>query len=224
MALRSMGVDVWVQAMVTDIGPGFVQLGGDRLTCSVVVWAAGVMASELTESLNVPLDRGKRVLVEPDCSIPGHPEVFCVGDMTSFLHTEDKKPLPGVSPVAMQQARHVAQMVVNTLRKEPRSPFRYLDKGSMATIGRSQAVMELGPIKMDGFLAWLAWLFVHVWYLIGYRNRFVVMLTWAWSYFTYQRGARLITGQRVMPSVKALTSAPRPAALPKEAEKPVARA
>jgi len=159
-----------------------------------VLWAAGVRASGLTEALGVPLDNQRRVIVESDCSIPGRPEVFAIGDMARF--EEDGAVLPGVSPVALQQARYVARLIRWELESDgrpPRAPFSYFDKGSMATIGRSRAIAWARGIKMRGFIAWLAWLVVHIWYLIGFRNRLVVLFTWAWSYVAYKRGARLIT-------------------------------
>ena len=195
--LRELGVEVRTGARVTAIDPrGLdVEIAGakERIDASTVVWGAGVRATGLGASLGVPLDRGGRVVVGPDCAIPGHPRVFAIGDMAAF--TEDGKLLPGVSPVAMQQGRYVARIVRRELEGKPRdaSPFRYFDKGTMATIGRSRAVLQLGKLRMSGFFAWVAWLLVHIWYLIGFRNRLVVMFNWAWSYFTYRRGARLIT-------------------------------
>jgi NADH:quinone reductase (non-electrogenic) len=158
-----------------------------------VLWAAGVAAAPLARSLGVPLDRAGRVLVEPDLSIPGHPEAFVIGDLAAFIH-QTGQPLPGLAPVAIQQGRAVADNVWRRLRGEPTRPFHYFDKGSMAAIGRAKAVAVLGRLRLWGFPAWLAWVFVHILYLIGFRNRFLVVFEWAWAYFTYQRGARLITG------------------------------
>jgi len=166
----------------------------ERIHSATVVWAAGVKANGLASALGVPTDRQGRVIVGPDCSIPAHAEVFAIGDMARF--EERGKVLPGVSPVALQQARYVAKIIRWDLESEgqpPRAPFSYFDKGSMATIGRSRAIAEARGIKMHGFIAWLAWLFIHIWYLIGFRNRVAVLLNWTWSYLSYKRGARLIT-------------------------------
>jgi NADH dehydrogenase len=166
--------------------------------------------------LGVPLDKAGRVLVAPDLSLPGHPEVFVIGDMARV--DQDGAPLPGVSPVAMQEARSVARNVVRAGRGEARVPFRYKDKGSMATIGRSRAVAQAGRVHLSGFVAWLMWLTVHIWYLIGFRSRLVVLLTWAWSYFTYRRGARLITARTWEPH----SSSPLPAPPPRKDDRAAA--
>ncbi len=208
--LAELGVEVLTSARVIAIGENGVEversksddlpgLGAgtsrERIAAGTVVWGAGVRANELTECLDVARDRQGRIVVGRDCSIPGHPEVFAIGDMAH--HEEDGKLLPGVSPVAMQQGRYVARLigreVEGAMASEPREPFHYVDKGSMATIGRSRAIAWARGIKMKGFIAWLAWLFVHVFYLIGFRNRVAVLLNWLWSYVSYQRGARLIT-------------------------------
>jgi NADH dehydrogenase len=164
-----------------------------RIKAATVVWGAGVRGADLGAALGVPLDKQGRVIVESDCSIEGHPEVFAIGDLARF--EEKGKVLPGVSPVAMQQGRYVAQLIKWELESDgrpPRDPFWYLDKGSMATIGRSRAITWVRGLHMSGFLAWLGWLFVHIWYLIGFKNRIMVMIDWAWYYFRYRRGARLI--------------------------------
>ena len=198
--LEELGVEIRTGTKVTGIDAAGVHLGSEIIPCSVVLWGAGVRATSLTNTLGVPLDKAGRVLVEPDCAIPGHSDAFAIGD-ASYLEDEKKRPLPGVSPVAMQEARHVARWITRTVRNRnaaaeiPRDPFHYVDKGSMATIGRSRAIAQTGRMHLSGFVAWLAWLFVHIWFLVGFRNRIVVMLTWFWSYVTYQRGARLITGQ-----------------------------
>jgi len=152
-----------------------------------------VAAAPLTRTLGVPLDRAGRVLVEPDLSVPGHPEAFAIGDMVSFIG-DDGRPLPGLAPVAIQQGRAVAANVLRRLGGEPTRPFRYRDRGSMATIGRAAAVAVVGRLRLSGLPAWLAWLFVHIMFLIGFRNRFLVLFEWAWAYMSWQRGARLITG------------------------------
>jgi NADH dehydrogenase len=182
--------------MVTKIDADGVCLGDERISAATVLWGAGVRTQRLTGTLGLPLDRIDRVIVENDCSLKGHPDAFAIGDMAHFKG-EDGKPLPGVSPVAMQQARSVAKNIQRSIRGEERVPFRYLDKGSMATIGRSRAIAEVGRVKLSGFIAWMTWLLIHIWYLIGFRNRFIVMFEWMWSYITFRRGARLITNYRV---------------------------
>ena len=193
MALSRLGVEVRTGSMVTRITPDAVWLGGEQIRSRAVLWAAGVAAAPLARSLGVPLDHAGRVLVEPDLSIPGHPEAFVIGDLAAFIH-QTGQPLPGLAPVAIQQGRAVADNVWRRLRGEPTRPFHYFDKGSMAAIGRAKAVAVMGRLRLWGFPAWLAWVFVHILYLIGFRNRFLVVFEWAWAYFTYQRGARLITG------------------------------
>lgn len=196
--LERLGVEVRVHAPVTKVGAEGVHLGdgeGLLIPSSTVLWAAGVRATPLTRTLGVPLDRMGRVLVEPDLSMPGHPEAFVVGDAAAYVH-QTGKPLPGVSPVAMQEGRFVAQAIGASIRNQPRGIFRYRDKGNLATIGRAAAVADLKRVKLSGFAAWLAWLLVHIFFLVGFKNRLTVMLEWAWSYFSYARGARLITGGR----------------------------
>jgi NADH:quinone reductase (non-electrogenic) len=196
--LRHLGVEVHTSAMVTNIEPSAVFVGETRLPASVILWAAGVAASPLGKKLGVPLDRAGRVLVNPDLTIPGHPEVFVIGDM-AFLKDEHGKAVPGVAPAAMQEGRSAARNIVRDLRRRPRKKFRYLDKGNLATIGRAAGVAEFGKVHISGLIAWLAWLFVHIFFLIGFRNRIIVLIQWAWSYFTYERGARLITGDTHLP-------------------------
>jgi NADH:ubiquinone reductase (H+-translocating) len=196
-SLHEMGVEVLLNARVTTIDDGGVAIGSTRIEASTVLWAAGVRASPLCERVGLPVDRSGRVQVEPDCSVPGQPEVFVIGDAASLTPAGDSQPLPGVSPVAMQQGRFVARMIEASIEKRPRGAFRYVDKGSMATIGRRRAVAEVGKLKLSGFVAWLAWLTVHIFYLIDFRSKVVVLFDWAWSYFTYQRGSRLITGRRL---------------------------
>jgi NADH dehydrogenase len=191
-ALTRIGVEVRTDAMVTRVTPDAVWLGGEQIRARTVLWAAGVAASPLTRSLGVPLDRAGRVPVEADLSIPGHPEAFAIGDMATRLDAHGR-PLPGLAPVAIQQGRAVAANVRRHLAGEPTRPFHYRDKGIMATIGRAAAVAVLGPLHLSGLPAWLVWLFVHITYLIGFRNRFLVLFQWAWAYVSWQRGARLIT-------------------------------
>lgn len=188
--LQELGVEIVVGKRVESIDADGIVVGGERIAAATVLWAAGVRPSPLGQLLGAPLVSG-RVRVLPDLSIPDHPEVFVIGDMSYF--EQDGEPLPGVSPVAMQQARRVASNILADVRGLARTSFRYTDKGSMATIGRSRAVAHAGRFELTGMLAWLAWLVVHIWYLIGFRNRLAVMLTWFWSYATYKRGARLIT-------------------------------
>jgi len=207
--LRRLGVEVRTSRMVTHIEPGAVWVGDERIPAPVVLWAAGVAASPLGRKLAVPLDRAGRVLVQPDLSIPGHAEVFVIGDLAA-LNDENGKMLPGVAPVAIQQGHWVADAIARDLRNQPRRNFHYHDKGSLATIGRAAAVAQFGKFELSGYFAWLAWLFVHILYLIGFRNRLLVMIQWAWSYLTYERGARLITGSDELPGWTQPQSKPRP--------------
>ena len=196
--LRRLGVEVHTSALVTRVAPGAVQMGETRMPAAVVLWAAGVAASPLGKKVGAPLDRAGRVLVNPDLSLPGHAEVFVIGDLAT-LKDENGKLLPGVAPVAMQEGKATAHNIAAELRGEPRKNFHYVNKGNLATIGRAAAVAEFGKIHISGFAAWLAWLFIHVFFLIGFRNRIIVLVQWAWSYFTYERGARLITGDKRLP-------------------------
>jgi NADH dehydrogenase len=197
--LSELGVNVRCQAVVTGIDEHGVYLGDEQLRASTVIWGAGVRATDFTASLGVPLDRSGRIPIEADLTIPGQRRAFAIGDMVTFTH-QTGRPLPGVSPVAIQMGERVAANIRASIAGEPMRNFVYIDKGSMATIGRSRAIAEIGRLKLQGFLAWLAWLLVHIFFLIGFRNRIAVILNWAWSYFTYQRGARLITGRRLPPS------------------------
>jgi NADH dehydrogenase len=197
--LNRLGVEVRTSTTVTQIDPGAVHAGDTRLPATVVLWAAGVAASPLGRCLGVPVDRAGRVLVQPDLSLPGYPEVFVIGDLAA-RKDEHGKMLPGVAPVAMQEGRFVAKVIGEELESRPRTAaFHYWNKGSLATIGRAAAVAEFGRIHISGFIAWLAWLFVHILFLIGFRNRLLVFIQWAWSYVTYERGARLITGSTHLP-------------------------
>jgi len=197
--LRNLGVEVLTSAMVTKIEPAAVWMGQTRLDATVILWAAGVSASPLGRRLGAPVDRAGRVLVRPDLSVPGHPEIFVIGDLAA-LRQENGQLLPGVAPVAIQEGTAAARNIERDLGGDPRRDFHYFDKGSLATIGRSAAVAQFGKMHISGFLAWLSWLFIHVFFLIGFRNRVMVVLEWAWSYFTYERGARLITGDQKLPS------------------------
>lgn len=192
--LERLGVEVRLNSAVTDVRPGEIHVGGEVMHATVVLWAAGVSASPLGRSLGGPVDRVGRVLIEEDLSLPGHREIFVIGDLASLKQSEGTQ-LPGVAPVAMQQGRWVARQIAADLAGNPRAPFHYVDKGSLATIGRAAAVADFGKFHISGFLAWLSWLFIHIFFLIGFRNRIIVMIQWAWSYFTYDRSARLITGE-----------------------------
>jgi NADH dehydrogenase len=193
--LRKLGVEVRTNATVTCITPEAVHVGDEVIPTYTTLWAAGVAASPLARSLGVPLDRAGRVAVEPELTLPGHPEVYVIGDLALFTH-QTGRPLPGVAPVAIQQGRAAAENIWRSITGRPRRPFRYVHRGSLATIGRAAAVAEFGRIHLSGFVAWLVWLAVHIFNLIGFDNRLLVLLQWMWSYFTYERGARLITGGR----------------------------
>ncbi len=192
-SLRKLCVEVRKDSPVASIQPGMVVAGNEPIPAATVLWAAGVTASPLARSLGEPLDRAGRVLVEPDLSISGHPEVFVIGDLAAFVH-QTGQPLPGLAPVAIQQGRHTAKNILRRCQGLPTEPFRYVDRGILATIGRAAAVADFGTVRISGFLAWVAWLFVHIFWLIGFRNRFIVLFEWAWAYITFQRSARLITG------------------------------
>jgi NADH dehydrogenase len=228
--LNRLGVEVLTSTMVTKVEPGVIYMGEAKMDAAVILWAAGVAASPLGKKLGVPIDRAGRVLVNPDLSLSNHPEVFVIGDLAALKDASGKL-LPGVAPVAIQEGRYVAKTIARELsgalsfprsvREEPalslpkgggfdsRPPFHYHDKGSLATIGRAAAVAQFGKIHISGFIAWLSWLFIHILFLIGFRNRVLVFIQWAWSYFTYERGARLITGNTSLPGWTGLhTDAP----------------
>jgi NADH:ubiquinone reductase (H+-translocating) len=210
--LEKLGVEVHTSAMVTQVEPGAIHIGETRMEAAVILWAAGVLASPLGKKLGVPVDRAGRVLVNPDLSVPGHSEVFVIGDLAALKDASGKW-LPGVAPVAILEGRYVGKLIRHEVAREKKSdreekvraitaarrPFRYHDKGSLATIGRAAAVAEFGKIHISGFMAWLSWLFIHIFFLIGFQNRVLVLIQWAWSYFTYERSARLITGSTVLP-------------------------
>jgi NADH:ubiquinone reductase (H+-translocating) len=215
--LRRLGVEVRTSHMVTGIEPGAVWTGNERISSPVILWAAGVAASPLGRKLRASVDRAGRVLVQPDLSLPGHPEVFVIGDLAA-LPDENGKLLPGVAQVAIQQGNWVAETIARDLENQPRHRFHYHDKGSLATIGRAAAVAQFGKFELSGYFAWLAWLFIHIFFLIGFRNRLLVMIQWAWSYLTYERGARLITGSDELPGWTESNSQPQ---TEKDAETPV---
>lgn len=191
--LTKRGVEVRTETRVTAIDAHAVALGAEHIASATILWAAGVAASPLVKSFGVPIDRAGRVEIEDDLSIPGHPDVFVIGDAATRLQANGA-PLPGVAPVAMQQGRYVARLITETMAGGRREPFVYVDKGNLATIGRAAAVAHIGRVKLWGFAAWVLWLVVHIMYLVGFRNRVVVLINWAWAYLTLSRGARLITG------------------------------
>jgi NADH dehydrogenase len=192
--LEQLGVQVWTSSAVTKIDAGGVEMGTERIQAATVLWAAGVKASPLGQSASLEVDRQGRMMVEPDLSVKGHGNVFVAGDQACFVHSTGK-PLPGTAPVAMQQGRYLARTIRRELAGKSRQPFRFVDKGQMATIGRSRAIVEIGRLKMAGFVAWLLWLIVHIYYLTGFKNRLLVVLQWAWSYLSFRRGARLIVNK-----------------------------
>lgn len=192
--LQRLGVDVLTGRAVTAVDAEGIALGEERIAAGSVLWAAGVAASPLGRQLNAPLDKAGRVQVQDDLSLAGRPEIFVIGDLAG--KHQDGRPLPGVAPVAKQMGTHAARTILARLRGQPARPFRYSDVGSLATIGRMAAVADLGRIRLSGILAWWFWLFIHIFFLIGFRSRLIVLINWAWSYWTYQRHARIIVGQQ----------------------------
>ncbi len=192
--LENLGVEVITNAVVTDVNDQEVRMGERVIPTRTILWGAGVQASPLAKSLGVPLDRAGRVLVEPDLTIPGHKDVFVLGDLAA-VRQPDGSYVPGVAPAAIQEGQHTAMNLERAVAGQPLRAFRYRDKGSLATIGRAAAVADFGKVRFGGFFAWMAWLLIHIFFLIGFRNRFLVITQWAWAYLTYQRGARLITGR-----------------------------
>lgn len=217
--LESTGVEVRLNSFVTEIEPGRVKVGEDWIDCDVVLWATGVAASPLGKALGLETDRAGRVFVEPDLSVPGFKNIFVIGDMASLLQ-ENGEPVPGVSPAAMQMGGTTAKNILRDLNGEPRQNFKYVNKGTMATIGRTKAIADIQGFQFKGFIAWLMWLFLHVFFLIGFRNRFAVLFEWFWAYLTRERSARLITGdadelRNAMQFLEARPVAAIPAAAPK---------
>lgn len=190
--LQELGVEVITGVHAQNLTENGVEVAGRFIPCRVKIWAAGNTASSIGKTLGVPVDKAGRVIVQADLTIPGHPEVQVIGDLAS-LTGKDGKPLPGVSPVAIQEGRHAAKNILHQIEGAKPQPFHYWDKGSMATIGRNRAVADLNFVHFSGLPAWLAWLFVHVLYLVGFRNRIAVLFQWAWAYLTFNKGARLIT-------------------------------
>ena len=191
-SLERLGVEVRTDSIVTGVDDDGVTVGAEHISAGTVLWAAGVAASPIAQSLGVPLDRAGRVTPKPTLALAAHPDIFIVGDMCVFV--QDGKPLPGVAQVAMQQGTRAGQNIRRAIAGLSLEPFRYKDYGIMATIGRGSAVGDIFGLKISGFFAWLFWIFLHIFWLIGFRNRFVVMTEWAWAYVTYQRRVRLITG------------------------------
>ncbi len=192
-SLHRLGVEVRLNTKVTNVDPHGVSLDGERIEAATVLWGAGVQASPLSRTLGVELDRSGRVKVQSDLTIPGHPSAYVVGDLASFTQA-DGSLVPGLAPAAIQQGEHAADNILSAALGAPTEAFKYLDKGMMATVGRASGIAQSGPLRLSGFLGWLAWLFIHIVYLIGFRNRVLVMFQWAWAWFTFGRSARLITG------------------------------
>ena len=193
-SLTALGVEVRTGSVVTAVDEDGVTAAGERISAQTILWAAGVAASPLATSLGVPLDRAGRVAAEPTLQVAGHPDIFVAGDICAFM--QDGRQLPGVAQVAKQQGAHAARNVLRAVRREPLLPFRYVNYGNVATIGRGSAVVDIGPVRASGWLAWVFWLFLHIFWLIGFRNRIAVVGEWAWSYITFQRRIRLITGSK----------------------------
>ncbi|WP_415062426.1 NAD(P)/FAD-dependent oxidoreductase [Bdellovibrio sp.] len=189
--LEDLGVQIWTNTRVTDVKNTSVVLGEEIVKASTILWAAGVQPSSLNKILGTPLDRAGRVIIEKELCLKDHPEVFVLGDQACLMG-EDGTPLPGLASVAMQQGVHAANQILRDVKGQPRRPFRYLDKGQMATIGRKKAIAQIHNLKFSGFFAWILWLFIHVYYLIGFKNKFFVIWQWAYAYLTLKRGARLI--------------------------------
>ncbi len=184
-------MEVLTGARVIDIDERGVQLEGKMIPTQTVIWAAGVQANSIASTLGATLDRSGRVSVDEFCNIEGHPEVFVIGDIANYSKGLER-PLPGVSPVAMQQGRYVAALIQGDLKNKKRKPFRYVDKGSMATIGRTDAVAQMGVLRMKGLFGWFAWLFVHLFYQVGFKNKITILITWVWSYIAFRAEARVI--------------------------------
>ena len=191
--LQDLRVEIKTGSKVLDVTDDGIRTGDEFISAKTILWAAGVAAVTINKKLDVELDRQGRVIVKNDCSIKNFPYIFVIGDQAHHEYGPKNAPLPGLAPVAMQQGRYVAKTIIREqISSILRDPFRYVDKGQMATVGRSKAVAEYKGIHITGFFAWISWLFVHVYYLIGFKNRFSVIFQWAWTYFTYNRGARLI--------------------------------
>lgn len=190
--LEKLGVQVWTSSYVTNVNESGIEIGEEKIQSATVLWAAGVQASGLGRKMGLELDNQGRVVVEPDLSLKEYPNVFIAGDQAHAIQESTGKPLPGLAPVALQQGRFIAKNILKELKQQPRKEFRYLDKGQMATIGRSRAIVETGGVRFGGFIAWVAWLLIHIYYLAGFKNRFFVTMHWGWSFLAFRRGARLI--------------------------------
>ena len=217
--LEQLGVEVRTNARVTAVDGVGVTVAGEQIPARTVIWAAGVAASPLARSLGAPLDSAGRVRVNPDLSVPGAPNVFVAGDLAA-VNAPNGQPVPGVAPAAMQEGRAAAKNVKRLLENKPTEPFVYFDKGSLATIGRARAVADIGGFKLGGFIAWFTWLVIHITYLIGFRNRLFVLASWSWTYLTYDRGSRLITGEvgPLLPPPELPEAAPRESLAPEPAQ------
>ncbi|MBN1849714.1 MAG: NAD(P)/FAD-dependent oxidoreductase [Deltaproteobacteria bacterium] len=191
-SLRKLGVEVLLNSPVTDLADHYLIAGGHRISTRTVIWSAGVVGSPLAKTLEAPLDNHGKVQVNEDLSIPAYPEIFVVGDLASFRQSSGD-PVPGLAPAAIQEGRHAARNILRLINGKSTIPFRYFDKGTLATIGRSKAVADIGSLKLSNFFAWVIWLFTHIFFLIGFRNRFIVLIQWAWAYITYHTYSRLIT-------------------------------
>jgi len=221
--LESLGVQVRLNSFAKGVQPGRIQVGDEWIDCDVVLWATGVAASPLGEALGVETDKAGRVHVEPDLSLPGYPDIFVIGDMAS-IKQENGDPVPGVSPAAMQMGDATAANILRDLKDKPREKFVYWDKGTMATIGKRKAIAQLGRFKFRGYIAWLMWLGLHIFFLIGFRNRLAVMADWFWAYLTRERSARLITGdaEEIREAERLMTATPAPDPPTQPAAKPAA--
>lgn len=194
-SLEKRGVRVLLNSPVRKIDSKGVHLDTETIESRTIIWAAGVEGTDFALRLGVPLDKSKRILVDSECRVKGFSNVFALGDAANFSEGLDR-PLPGVSPVAMQQGRYIADWILRDIQNKPKKPFRYFDKGSMATIGRKDAVAQIGKIRLKGFLGWLAWLFVHLFYQVGFKNKVSILISWIWSYLVFRAGARLIQEEK----------------------------
>lgn len=190
-ALEDLGVQVWTNSIVTNIDEDGVNIGNERIETKTVIWAAGIKSNNIETDFDVKKDRMGRIIVQPDMSIEGHPEIFAAGDCSSYSHYNNE-PLPCIAPAAIQQGKYIAKLILKEMDGKERTPFQYFDKGKMATIGRGRAITEVGKFRLTGFTAWITWLLVHIYYLAGFKNRLIVISQWAWSYLTFRRGSRLI--------------------------------
>jgi len=208
-SLEQLGVQIWTNSMVSDVNEDGVQIGNERIEAATVLWAAGVTAIAIPNDMGAETDRIGRVVVESDLSVPGHPEIFVGGDQACLLN-EAGKPLPGMAPVAIQEGHFIGKTILRDLKGKERKPFKYTDKGQMATIGKNRAIVEIGNIQFDGSPAWFTWLLVHIYYLTSFKHRVFVLMQWGWSYITFGFGARLIVNRewRFYPDSETCTKEP----------------